>query len=70
MSATETLTKRTLLNILENVDLDAPIEVNVFLEHITKDGKVKPITRLRLSTGAGLGGKDNSVLLSTTPTKS
>lgn len=59
------LTKRALLNILEHADMDAPIEVIVFLEHIVKNGKVANVTKLKLSDGAGIGGKDKGIVLST-----
>ena len=61
----ETLTKRTLLNLLEHAEMDAPIEVNVFLDHIVKDGKAANVTKVKLSNGAGIGGKNKGVLLST-----
>lgn len=61
----ETLTKRTLLNLLESAEMDAPIEVNVFLDHIVKNGKAAKVTKVRLSNGAGIGGENNGVLLST-----
>ncbi len=64
------MTKRYLLNILEQVDDDAEIHVMVNVNHLSQikseDGSsisVNKLSVVNLNSGAGIGGENNRVVL-------